>query len=435
MKRIYSQFAYGPGPRETCWWDETIAAPDWSVLQGDLSVDVAIVGGGFTGMSAALHLVEAGATVAVLEAETPGFGASGRNGGFCCLGGAKLSEAGFIRSFGKPAAAEFDRAEVDAIDLVAGLLDRLGIDADRHSNGETQLAHRAKDMERFRVAAGGNSELTLIEAADLAVHGLNGPFFGALTTPVGFGLNPRKYLFGLAAAARAAGASLFQNSAVLLIEQHKAGHLVKTAKGQVRCDKVLIATNGYSSDDLPEWMAGRYMPTQSTILVTRPLSDEELAAQGWTSVQMSYDTRNLLHYFRLMPDRRFLFGNRGGLMCSPASEQRARQRTRRDFERMFPAWRDVPSDHSWSGMVCLSRNQVPFAGPVPGRPGIFAGFAYHGNGVAMGSYTGRMLAGLTGGVDAPIPKAMQCPAGRFPLGRARRVLIPPIYAAMGLRDV
>lgn len=437
MKRIYSQYAYGPGPRDTCWWDETIAAPDWPTLQGELAVDVAVVGGGFTGLSAALHLAESGASVAVLEAETPGWGASGRNGGFCCLGGAKLSKRAMISAFGSAAEEEFGQAEFDAVSLVSDVLDRFEIDADRHSAGETQMAHRQKDMDCFRESAAQNSELTLIEAAELAAHGMNGPFYGALTTPVGFGLNPRKYLFGLARAASAAKAQLFQRSSVNSIHKEGSGHLVQTASGQIRCKQVVIATNGYSSDDLPDWLAGRYMPTQSTVLVTRPMSDEELAGQGWTSDQMSYDTRNLLHYFRLMPDRRFLFGMRGGLISSPTAEQQARQRTRRDFERMFPAWRDIPSANSWSGMVCLSRKQVPYAGPVPGQPGMFAGFAYHGNGVAMGSYVGRLLAGLAG-ANAPatqIPAVIKSLPGRFPLGRARRVLMPPVYAAMGLADL
>lgn len=437
MKRIYSQYAYGPGPRETCWWDETIAAPDWPVLQGELAVDVVVIGGGFTGMSAALHLAESGASVAVLEAETPGFGASGRNGGFCCLGGAKLSEAGMVRTFGSSAAEEFAQTENDAVDLVADLLDRLGIDADRHSKGETQMAHRAKDMDRFRVEASENPEQTLIEAADLAAHGMNGPFHGALTTPVGFGLNPRKYLFGLAGAAHHAGAQLFQRSAATSIRKNGTGYLVETSTGHVQCGQVLIATNGYSSDNLPDWLASRYIPTQSTVLVTRPMSVDELAAQGWTSDQMAYDTRNLLHYFRLMPDRRFLFGMRGGLISSPSAELQSRKRTRRDFERMFPAWCDIPSVHSWSGMVCLSRKQVPYAGQVPGNPGMFAGFAYHGNGVAMGSYTGRLLAGLAGAKTSniPVPEVMKSPATRFPFGRARRVVLPPVYAAMGLADL
>jgi glycine/D-amino acid oxidase-like deaminating enzyme len=442
MKRIFPKYAYGPGPRTGCWWDETIKAPDWPVLRGNLSVDVAIVGAGFTGLSCALHLAQAGASVAVLEAETPGWGASGRNGGFCCLGGSMLGDAAIIRRYGAPAASGFRQAERDGVALVAKLIERLGIDADIHSRGETQLAHRPKDMEKLRKVAaamskdhGGGPVLT--EAKDLAAQGLNGPFFGALTNPVGFGLNPRKYLFGLAAAAERRGAVLFQRSGATHIARDGAEYLLRTPCGQLRSGSVVIATNGYSSDDLPKWLASRYIPTQSNVLVTRPMRNAELQAQGWTSDQMAYDTRNLLHYFRLMPDRRFLFGMRGGLTSSRASEQRARRRTRKDFEAMFPAWRGVASAHTWSGMVCIARNRMPYAGPVPGHPGMFAGLAYHGNGVAMGSLTGRMLAGLvdpdTGRMT--IPTAMQSPLARFPFGRARRLLMPPVYGLRALQDL
>jgi len=185
MKRIYPEYAYGSGPRSGCWWDETIAAPPWPELQGDQKADVAIIGGGFTGMSAALHLAEAGVSVAVLEAQTPGWGASGRNGGFCCLGGARLSEKAMTRHFGAGGAADYWQAEHEAVALVASLLERLGIDADRHSHGETQLAHNAKAMSRLRATAEADENAILIEAGDLADEGMNGPFHGALTTRIG----------------------------------------------------------------------------------------------------------------------------------------------------------------------------------------------------------------------------------------------------------
>ncbi|MFT7593956.1 MAG: glycine/D-amino acid oxidase-like deaminating enzyme [Paracoccaceae bacterium] len=442
MKRIYSDFAYGPGPRDGCWWDETIVAPDWPDLRGDLRADVVIVGAGFTGLSAALHLAEAGVSVVVLEGQTPGWGASGRNGGFCCIGGSMLDETAMTRRHGAADTARYRQAERDAVALVARLLDRLDIDADTHSKGETQLAHNARAMTSLHrqaesIVKGGGPDPILTEAGDLAAQGLNGPFHGALTTPVGFGLNPRKYLFGLAGAATRAGARLFQRSAVTGITTAKTGYLVATGQGRVSCDTVLIATNGYSSEDLPKWLAGRYLPAQSSVLVTRPLTEAELAAQGWTSDQMAYDTRNLLHYFRLMPDGRFLFGMRGGMGASPGSERKARADTRRDFEAMFPAWRDVPSAHSWSGMVCLAAGRVPYVGPVPGKPGMFVGLAYHGNGVAMGSYAGRLLADLALGQEPPCiyPEMMHKPMAQFPLGRARRLLMPPAYAAMMLADL
>ena len=439
MKRIFPAFTYGPGPRQSCWWDETIDAPNWPCLSENKTADVAIIGAGFTGVSAALHLAQEGASVAVLEAETPGWGASGRNGGFCCLGGSKLSSAQMEQRFGPEAARDFARAEVASVALVQSLLSRFSIDADTHSRGETILAHNARAMAGLRrtLQAGGIDGMELAERSELDDLGMSGPFHGALTIPVGFGLNPRKYLFGLADAAVQAGARIFQKSPATDVVRDAGQYRVTTPAGALRAENVLIATNGYSSEDIPEWMAARYLPAQSSVLVTQPLTQEEQQAQGWTSAQMAYDTRNLLHYFRLMPDGRFLFGMRGGLMSSAQAEIAAQRRTRKDFERMFPAWAHVPSPHRWSGMVCLARNRVPFVGPIREKPGLFAGFAYHGNGVAMGSYAGRLLAdlALNRPPEVPYPIMMRQPPPRFPLGRTRRLLMPPLYAALTLADL
>lgn len=440
-RRIFPAYAYGPGPRDDCWWDHTAPAPDWPEFDPagadhPARCAVAVVGGGFTGLSAALHLAATGTDVTLLEAASPGWGASGRNGGFCCLGGAKISDAALTRREGAAGAAEYHAAERAAVDLVARLLDRHGIDADTHSDGETRLAHSPRAMAALRRAAAADPALDLAEAAELPGLGMAGPFHGALTTRKGFGLNPRKYLLGLAAAAQAKGARICARSPVQAIRRAGGGYQLDTPRGALRADCVIIATNGYSSEDVPRWMAGRYLPAQSTVLVTRPLTEAELQAQGWTSAQIAYDTRHLLHYFRLMPDRRFLFGMRGGILSSPRAEAAARARTRADFEAMFPAWAGVETPHAWSGLVCLARNRVPHVGPVPGQPGMFAGFAYHGNGVAMGSYSGRLLADLALGrqPDGPYPAAMRRPARRFPLGRARRLLMPPLYALLKLAD-
>ena len=162
---------------------------------------------------------------------------------------------------------------------------------------------------------------------------------------------------------------------------------------------------------------------------------DEIQSQGWFSDQMAYDSRNLLHYFRLMPDRRFLFGMRGGLISSTRSEKAIRRQLRRDFEQMFPAWSGVETTHCWSGMVCLARNLVPFVGPVPEVKGMFAGLCYHGNGVAMGTYAGRLLSDLVLAQAPGLPYSTAIQSmPRFPLGRARRLLMPPAYAALGLMD-
>ena len=439
MRRIFSDHAYSDARIAGNYWAETVpdAALKRSHLTGTQRADVAIIGAGFTGLCAALALAEAGVSVAVLDAGFPGWGASGRNGGFCCLGGAKASDTLLDRQHGKPARLAYRRAEAEAVDHVANLLKTHKIDADIHSQGETQLAHKASiRFEEDARAIEENYGVTprLHNKADLPALGMSGAFHSAITTPIGFGLNPRKYLAGLLKAAEAAGAKVFGDSPVSTLHRTQA-YSLKTPQGLLKADQLVIATNGYSSEDLPPWMAARYMPAQSSVLVTRALSDRELE-NGWSSDQAAYDSRTLLHYFRLMPNRRFLFGMRGGLLSSHGAEARNRRKIRADFQAMFPAWAAVETPYYWSGMVCLSRGLTPFAGPVPTLPGAYAGFAYHGNGVAMGSYTGALLADqILNAKKLHTPKLMTQPPKRFELGSARRALMFGAYAAAALKDL
>jgi len=441
MRRIYADFAYSEAPRAGCWWDETCAAPDRAAQEGEERADVVIIGGGFTGLNAALHLAQAGVGATVLEAERVSFGASGRNGGFCCLGGGMLDDATLDRKFGREERLAWRQTEKAAIGQVEDFITTRDVDVDRHSQGETQLAHRPRDFDEMRgkldyYAENYGVTARLTEKTDLAAEGLNAGFEGAITVPIGFGLNPRKYVTALAQAAEEAGATVYHNSLALNVTRRDGAFDVTTPKGRIRAERVIIATNGYSSEDLPPWLAARYMPTQSSVIVTRPMTEAELSAQGWTSRQACYDSRHLLHYFRLMPDNRMLFGVRGGLMSNPNSERRALRRARADFEAMFPAWRNVETPHGWSGMVCIARNRMPFVGEVPDQPGMFAGLCYHGNGVAMASYSGALLADLVRGKtpERPYPAPMRAPLARFELGRFRRAVMPFAYAGFALSD-
>lgn len=441
MKRIFDDYAYGEGPRAGCWWDLTCDIPACDPLRENTRTDVAIIGAGFTGLSAALHLARAGVRVTVLEAQSIGWGASGRNGGFCCLGGGMASDATLDQRFGITGRIDFRRTELDAIRLVENIIIENDIDVDRHSDGETMLAHRPKDMvdlksEAAKISENYGVEHILYGADELAAQGMTGPYYGGLTVRAGFGLNPRKYLAGLAIAAQKAGAQIFEHSVVSGISAQKGGWLLHANGQQIHADQVILATNGYSSEDVPPWLAGRYMPGQSNVIVTRSLSDDEISKAGWSTDQMAYDTRNLLHYFRLLPDRRFLFGMRGGLRTGPKAKARAAIRIRKDFNAMFPAWHDVEVTHDWSGMVCLSRDTLPFVGVVPDHIGLWAGMCYHGNGVAMGSYSGALLANEILGrpSDMRFPNAMKSPLRRFELGRWRRAIMPFAYAGLMLLD-
>jgi len=423
--RIVPAPAMGEDPRAGCYWRETVAPDAWPALAGAAVADVAVIGAGFTGLSAALRLAEAGADVAVLDAHGPGWGASGRNGGFCCLGGTALDDAALRRRHGAAGAAAYFGAERAAVDHVAETLDRLRIDADRHSEGETLLAHAPARLADLReradeIAARTGLRPRITPREELAQIGMASPeFHGALTVPVGFALNPAKYAAGLARAVRAAGARIFGDSAVTDIAPGPAGWRLTCPYGTLTARRLIVATNGYSSETVPRWLAGRYLPMQSNILVTRPLDAGELAAQGWTSRQMCHDTRRHLHYFRLLPENRMLFGMRGRARITPRVWAETRAAMRADFERIFPAWAHVETPHFWHGLLCVSRKLTPFVGPVPGMDGAFAALAYHGNGVAMGSLAGRMAADLALGRDAGVPAPIAAPLARFPLGRHR----------------
>lgn len=432
MRRVFEDYAYTDAVRNGCYWDSTVAQRSWPVLRGTHQADVVIIGAGFVGLNAAIELVQGGASVIVVDAEFPGWGASGRNGGFCCMGGAKAEDATIARHYGPEALEAWDAAQVAAIDLVDQRISDLALDVERHSDGEIVLAHSARAMKRL---AAENE--TVFNAEDLRAMGIAGHgFHGGMRTPVGFGLNPRRYVDGLDRHADSLGVSIYGQTPVTKLTKGANRWHAQTPEGLVEADNVLIASNGYSSDDLPDWLTARYLPAQSSAMVTRPLSEAEQHAQGWTSDLMAYDTRTLLHYFRLMPNGRFLFGMRGGVSSSPRAEAATRRQMRQHFDRMFPAWTSVEATHMWSGLVCLMPSLVPFVGEVPDMPGVFAAMGWHGNGVAMGSYAGVQIAArMAGRPSNGLPNFVSYPPKRFPLNKNRRALLRLAYLGYAVKDV
>ncbi|WP_306151351.1 FAD-binding oxidoreductase [Roseovarius sp. MMSF_3281] len=438
MKRVFPSYTYGDAPRAACYWGDTVTDPGYPAAAGPITCDVAVIGAGFTGLSAALHLAESGADVVVLEARNPAWGASGRNGGFCCLGGFGAPDGVIARLHGEAARVEARQTEAAAVETVDALTTRLGLDIDRHSKGETVMGFTDKSLHEFETLAEQiHSDLGITadihQNAELAGLGMRGPFHCGMTTPVGFGLNPAKYTLGLADAATRNGVRIFSQSPVCRID-HAQTFTLHTDNAQITAKRLIVATNGYSSDDLPAWMRARYLPAQSNVLVTRSMSDEEIAAQGWSTDQMSYDERFFLHYFRLMPNRRFLFGMRGGLFSSSKWDGRMHRTIRQHFERMFPAWAHIDTPYSWNGLLSLSRDMTPYCGPVPELPGAFTALSFQGNGVAMASHAGKILADLAQDKtpQAMYPEIMRKPPRRFPLGRLRRAWLWPPYAVAHL---
>ena len=437
---VFADHAYDASQPSGSWWHDAgmTTAP---ALAGAIQADVAIVGGGVVGLNAALHLAAThSADVVLLEAGDLGWGASGRNGGFCCDGAAKLAPAALVRRFGEVEARRFFRLQMEAIEHVAHLLERLGIGDARHGDGETYLAHRPVRRAAFAAALAEVTwaygvAVTVQDRSELAAAGIQGPHFhfGA-HVPVGFGIDSGRYLEALAHAAVAGGARLFARSRVTGIAGDDGAFRLRTAAGEVRARRLIVATNAYTDEDLVPALRGRLLPAFSNVLVTRPLRPGELAAQGWTTDRMAFDSRELLHYFRLLPDRRFLFGGRGGLSGRPGGQARTQAKLVADFRVLFPAWRDVAISHQWSGLVCLTRNLLPYVGRLDAPSGAWTALGWHGNGIAMGSLAGALVADLALGRRRPsdLPAALTQQPRRFPLPRTW--LLRAAYAWFERRD-
>ena len=441
MKRLYHDNAYTIAPDVGNFWQSTVDTPVPATLEADVQTDVAIIGAGYTGLNAALQLTEKyGMKTTVLDAAWPGWGASGRNGGFACLGGSKMSDHGILKTFGEVEAKRFFDAQRGAIDQVADNLETYGIDADKCGHGEYYLAHRPTDFAAMPEEARFLKTIHGVDAPiytpdELQERGLHSAaFHGGMHVPLGFGVNPLKYVLGLADAAQCLGVEVFANAPVSSVKSEGGRFRVRTSGGSVLAKKVLFATNGYSVDGLPDALSGWFLPIPSNILVTRPLTKSEQEAQGWTATELVADTRNLLHYVRLLPDGRFLFGMRGGTGLSPRDEVAMKRDIRASFEALFPAWAHIETPYFWSGLACLSRQLSAYIGPIGENQ--YAAMAYHGSGVAMASWAGRQVADIMAGGTAvdDLPAVLRQPVKAFPFPSVRRHYLKAAYAWYGVKD-
>jgi len=447
MAPLYHPSMYDAGQPAGSYWEKSMPAAlvgaGGAPLDGDESCDVAVIGGGYTGLSAALHLArDHGIEVRVLEAGPIGWGASGRNAGFCTLPSTKLSIAAMLRRYGEDETRRFYATQVDAIRLVADLGADEGVDYERHGDGVFEVAHmaaRIRDLEEAGAALrdlfGIPAQLYDREAFAEIGHG-GREQFGAHHVGVGFGLHPLKFVTGLARAAARHGAVLHPHSRVLSWIPGRP-HLLRTAAGSLRARRVIVATNGYADDGLHPAFRRRAMPVISNIVATRPLTDEELAAEGWHTDCPLTNTRSLLFYYRLLPDRTFLLGARGDLTGRPEHGARMKQWMTRRLGEVFPAWREVPIAHFWRGFICATARLTPAVGHLPDDPSIWYGYGYHGCGVAPATWTGRELAR---GIAAPAGKGGDIPAPmaglplRLPGGPFRRWALAAAYARYRLTD-
>jgi glycine/D-amino acid oxidase-like deaminating enzyme len=403
-------------PRQHNYWLSTAEMPETDFAR-PLSdrADVAIIGAGYTGLSAALALAQRGASVAVLESQTIGWGASSRNGGMV-LTGLKLSLEKLISKYGRERAQRMHSVSLASINCVERIVREQAIDCDFARCGHLEVACKPQHFAGFErqaevIARDFHHEVRLVPRGDLQSEIGSSIYFGGLVDEFSAGLNPARYVSGLAWAAMKAGAAVFENARVERIERNANGWRLNTAKGLLQTREVLVATSGYTGAATP-FLRKKIVPIGSYIIVTETLP-ESLAHVLSPRSRMIYDSKYYLYYYRLTPDRRMLFGGRAAFF--PETENTVNQSAeilRRGMIQVYPQLRQTKVEYVWGGTLDFAFDMAPHAGQTDG---VYFALGYAGHGVAMATWQGQTMAEMISGQKPDNPFA-EIPFPGAPLG-------------------
>jgi glycine/D-amino acid oxidase-like deaminating enzyme len=376
------------------WWD---AAPRSDVSATSApppaSCDVAIVGSGFTGLSAALTLVRNGRSVVVLERNEPGYGASTRNGGQIGSGNQKFRVKRLIEIRGRRKAEALLREGVQMLDYIEHLVAAENIDCHFLRCGRFRAAIRpehyesmARDMEDLRNLAGVDS--FMVPRAEQHTEIGSDVFFGGSVLPADASLHPGLYHAGLMRRIEEAGGQIVGGAAVQAIEPNGAGFVARTARGAVACKNVIVATNGYTDALVPE-LGRRIVPIGSGLIATGEIPEAKFTAL-MPKNRVYGNTNRVFYYFRAAPgERRLIWGGRVGRFASNTSPAAFRHLAR-DMLHVFPDLVDVPVTHAWDGMIGYTYDEVPHLGRT--SRGLHYAIGYCGTGVSRATYFGHKIA-------------------------------------------
>jgi glycine/D-amino acid oxidase-like deaminating enzyme len=380
------------------WLDTAKPAGDFRRRELPGRADVVVVGAGLTGLSTALHLARDGASVALLEAHTVGWGASGRNGGMATPGLA-IGFPTAVRRYGAGRAAAMFQAYNEAIDTVEEVVATEGIDCSFERTGRLTLACKPahygafeRATEQMRSLAG--QDVHLVPKSRLSEEIGSAYYHGAMVDPLGAAVHVGQLTAGLADAAAGHGASIHEQCRVLeLVRRDGYVHDVRTDMGTIRADQVVVATSGYTGSLTP-WLRRRIVPIGSFIVVTEPLG-EDVVAGLLPNRRVASDSNHLLYYFRITPDNRLLFGGRARFaMSNQDSDLKSGRILQRGMAKVFPQLADTRIDYCWGGLVDMTLDQMVHAGE---RDGVFYSVGYSGHGVQMATHMGKVLAQMLGG--------------------------------------
>ena len=390
----------------------------FACLEGDCSVDVCVVGGGFTGISSALHLAERGFDVALIEAGRIGWGASGRSGGQVGSG-QRLDTLEMERHYGRETA---HRLWALAEEAKAGLQQRIATHDIRcdYRPGNLLAVTKKRYLAQIRAEADnlernyGYTQLRWLDAREMATEVASDQYCGGLFDAGGGHLHPLNLALGMAQAARNAGAQLYERCRADRIDWARPRPRVRTAKGDITARYVVLAGNGYLGALEPS-IASKVMPIVNHIAATEPL-DEARASALIPSGACVHATKFVVDYYRISADHRLLFG--GGETYSPAELPNVGEFVRRYMLAVFPQLSDVRVDYAWSGTLAITMSRMPHFGRV-GPSGFFAqGFSGHG--VALTQLAGKLIAEAVAGTAERFDVFARLPHRRFPGGPGLR---------------
>ncbi len=392
-----TQAAMAMQTKERNYWLDTVDMPRTNErLPLPETVDVAVIGAGFTGLSAARTLARRGAKVAVLDAETIGWGASSRNGGMV-LTGLKLGVNKLISMYGRERTQRMYAASIESIDLVEQIVRDEAIDCDFSRSGHLEVACKQKHFDDYArqvetIAREFNHKLRIVPRNELPDEIGSHIYYGGMVDEISAGVNPARYVAGLGRAALKAGASIFERARVTKLERDArggvAGWKLTTSRGAVWARDVMVATSGYTGAATPA-LQKKIIPIGSYIIVTEILS-ATLAHELSPRNRMIYDSKNYLYYYRLTPDRRMLFGGRAAFFPETAdSIRQSAEILRRGMIEVYPQLRDTRVEYVWGGTLDFAFDIMPHAGRMDG---IYYSVGYAGHGVAMATYLGQKIA-------------------------------------------
>jgi glycine/D-amino acid oxidase-like deaminating enzyme len=401
---------------ESNYWLTTASMPPGTPGELPCRVDVAVIGAGFTGLSAALTLARRGITVAVLEANRIGWGASSRNGGMV-LTGLKLDFGTLAKRYGIETARSLYATSMASIDLVEQIVREEHIDCDFSRCGHLEVACKQSHFDAYTrsvemIAKEFHRDLRILPREQLQDEIGSTIYFGGLVDEASAGLNPARYVVGLGQAALHAGARVYENARVLKITRATGNNFqINTTRGDLSTDQVLIATSGYTSSATPT-LQNKIIPIGSFIITTETLSDS-VAREISPRNRMIYDSKHYLHYFRLTPDNRMLFGGRAAFFPETNSTvRRSAEILRRGMIEVFRQLKNTRIEFAWGGTLDFCFDTMPHAGQSQGT---YYALGYAGHGVAMATYLGTKVAEKIAGSNDELPFS-RVPFPGAPLG-------------------